>query len=258
MNNYPVQLFKKNKQDGECWKGLGLPVITCLFLVFMFLLSGFLSFQRCTSWVPKGYLKAHFRRLSEMMTEECDVGCCGHVIHLHVWRRINFTGGMRKTTAMEWCMWEAGATSHSCSSLLVLAEGKTLCPKPRLVLGTVAAQEGMSLGWSSKRAVATSQRGPLEQPSKAIGLCQRRHTRALTLWPQAPGVLHPKSGKRSCQGARMSKTTAPKRNPRLAETAFPCELVTNAGEETFAMIPSFAVLIIPLTLFFFREQSLLL
>lgn len=86
MNNYPVQLFKKkiNKQDGGCWKGPGLPPITCLFLLLISLLLGFLSFQRYTSWVPEEYLKSHFRHLSEIMTEECDIGCCGHIIHPHV------------------------------------------------------------------------------------------------------------------------------------------------------------------------------
>lgn len=49
---------------------------------------------------------------------------------------------MRKPTAMKRCMQEAGVTSHSCSSLLVLAEGKPLTPKLRLVLGTTAVQ-----GW---------------------------------------------------------------------------------------------------------------
>lgn len=45
-------------------------------------------------------------------------------------------------------------------------------------------------------------------------------------------------------------------NTLLAENAFPHELVTNAGVKLLAMIPSFAVLIIPPTLFFLGEQLL--
>lgn len=82
---------KINKQDSGCWKGLGLPGTTCLFLLLISLLLGFLSFQRGPSWVPREHLESHFRHPSEMVTEERDVGCCGQVVHPHtpyIWQTV--------------------------------------------------------------------------------------------------------------------------------------------------------------------------
>lgn len=147
-----------------------------------------------------------------------------------------------------------------------LGEEKPFTSKLSLVLGPMAVHEWMSVGSSSKHAVITSQSALLEQPSKNIRWGQWWQTRALMLWSQALEVLYPKFGKQSQQGNRRSKTTAPRskttapqRNPQLAANLFPCELVTNAGEKLFAMTSSFAMLVImPPTLFFFREQSLVL
>lgn len=67
-------------------------------------------------------------------------------------------------------------------------------------------------------------------------------------------ALHPESGKSPY--ARVPVWAKKQWNTQLAENTYPHELVTNAGVKLLATIPSFAVLIIPPTLFFLGEQLL--
>lgn len=82
---------------------------------------------------------------------------------------------MRKPTAMKRCMQEAGATSHSCSSLLVLAEGKPLTPKLRLVLGTTAVQ-GWIVWAPDQNALQPHPQGPAGAAQPGCQVMPTTHT----------------------------------------------------------------------------------
>lgn len=142
---------------------------------------------------------------------------------------------MRKTTAVERCMWKAGRISDSCSSLLLLAPH----PKAKVSAGHHGSERVNEFELKLKTCCSHIQRTSLEQPSKAIRWCQQRHTQSLTLWSQALGVLHPKSGKQSHEGARTVKATLPRETLSLLKLSSPAswlQMQENKCHNTLALL----------------------
>lgn len=138
--------------------------------------------------MSEGYLKSHFGLLPEIMAEECDITCSGHVIHLTCLKKIIFTGGMRKTTATESCVQEAGSTSCSCCS-----RGEAPYPKSSVGAGHHGSAGVSEPGLKHKTCsghIPKDLAGANQQGSQGMPMMANSSFNTLI-----SGALHLKSGK---------------------------------------------------------------
>lgn len=139
---------------------------------------------------------------SEIMAEECGMRGCGHVIHPHVWRKTNFTRGIKKTTEQKAVCEKQNPLP---APVAPLWQREAPYQNARLVLGTVAVQE-WAWAWAQNMQWPHPKGPGWSSPARHSG-DTNGGTQSFNALISGTPALHPKSGKWSCQGTRMSKTT---------------------------------------------------